>query len=107
MSLFKPVLLCPLVIIYVTCLYLCVLLAIVRAVLLLLFAAVEDRMFNDLRYTINSDKIIDLGWREVMPWEEGLARTVDWYRKYSQRYAANIENALVAHPRAGAELGTN
>jgi dTDP-D-glucose 4,6-dehydratase len=36
-----------------------------------------------------------------MPWEEGLRRTVEWYRQYSYRYG-NIETALVAHPRAGA-----
>ena len=31
-------------------------------------------------------------------WEEGLKRTVEWYKTYSVRYA-NIEQALVAHPR--------
>lgn len=25
----------------------------------------DDRVFNDLRYTINSDKLHALGWREV------------------------------------------
>lgn len=25
----------------------------------------EDRVFNDLRYTINNDKLQELGWREV------------------------------------------
>ena len=39
-----------------------------------------------------------LGWKELMPWEEGLKRTVEWYKTYSVRYA-NIEQALVAHPR--------
>lgn len=59
---------------------------------------VPDRTFNDLRYTINSSKLQELGWTEQMSWEEGLATTVDWYKKYSSRYG-NIENALVAHPR--------
>jgi len=59
---------------------------------------VPDRKFNDLRYTINSDKLAKLGWTEEMPWEEGLKRTVEWYKKYSARYG-NLENALVAHPR--------
>ena len=31
-------------------------------------------------------------------WEEGLKRTVEWYKTYSVRYV-NIEQALVAHPR--------
>jgi UDP-glucose 4,6-dehydratase len=59
---------------------------------------VPDRKFNDLRYTINSSKLHQLGWKEEMPWEEGLETTVEWYRKYSSRYG-NIDQALVAHPR--------
>jgi len=63
-----------------------------------LISFVPDRAFNDLRYTIDNSELSKLGWEEQMPWEEGLALTVDWYRKYSARYA-NIEQALVAHPR--------
>jgi UDP-glucose 4,6-dehydratase len=59
---------------------------------------VPDRSFNDLRYTINSKKLHDLGWVEEMGWEEGLQITVDWYKKYTSRYG-NIDGALVAHPR--------
>jgi UDP-glucose 4,6-dehydratase len=59
---------------------------------------VPDRKFNDLRYTINSDKLHQLGWVEQMSWEEGLQTTVDWYKKYTSRYG-NIDAALVAHPR--------
>ena len=59
---------------------------------------VPDRKFNDLRYTINSAKLHELGWVEHMPWEEGLEITVEWYKKYTSRYG-NIDAALVAHPR--------
>lgn len=59
---------------------------------------VPDRKFNDLRYTINSDKLEKLGWKEEMSWEDGLKATVDWYKKYTFRYG-NIDAALVAHPR--------
>jgi len=59
---------------------------------------VPDRTFNDLRYTINSSKLHELGWTEQMSWEDGLKTTVEWYKKYTGRYG-NIENALVAHPR--------
>jgi len=63
-----------------------------------LMTFVPDRKFNDLRYTINSGKLHELGWKEQVTWEEGLAKTVEWYTKYSNRYG-NIEAALVAHPR--------
>ena len=67
---------------------------------------VEDRFFNDLRYHINSDRLFDLGWREQVSWEEGIKRTYEWFEKNSHRYG-DIESALVAHPRAGAEKGIN
>ena len=63
-----------------------------------LITFVPDRKFNDLRYTINSKKLHELGWKEEMSWEEGLRLTVEWYKQYSSRYG-NIEHALVAHPR--------
>jgi len=59
---------------------------------------VPDRKFNDLRYTINSSKLHELGWKEEMSWEEGLSKTVHWYKSFTNRYG-NIEEALVAHPR--------
>merc|ERR1712226_851419 len=59
---------------------------------------VPDRKFNDLRYTINSSKLHELGWEEEWSWEKGLETTVEWYKKYTYRYG-NIDAALVAHPR--------
>jgi len=59
---------------------------------------VEDRAFNDRRYTINSESLLKLGWKEEMTWEKGLEETVEWYKKYGDRYE-NVESVLVAHPR--------
>ena len=67
---------------------------------------VEDRVFNDLRYFINSDKLLALGWKEEVSWEDGLQKTFDWYVKNSSRFG-DIESALVAHPRAGLDKGSN
>lgn len=67
---------------------------------------VEDRVFNDLRYFINSDKLHELGWKEQMTWEEGLKHTVSWYKNFTTRYG-NIDTALVAHPREGLGKGTH
>lgn len=67
---------------------------------------VEDRVFNDLRYHINSTRLHELGWQELVSWEEGLKMTFNWYSKFSGRFG-NIENALVAHPRAGIDKGVN
>ena len=65
-----------------------------------LISYVPDRHFNDLRYTIDSSKLRELGWREKITWAEGLRQTVEWYKRHTDRFA-NIEQALVAHPRFG------
>jgi dTDP-glucose 4,6-dehydratase len=43
-------------------------------------AFVADRPGHDRRYALDSAKIArELGWRPEMSFEDGLARTVDWY----------------------------
>jgi len=68
-----------------------------------LMTFVGDRAFNDLRYTISSDKLLALGWVEEVSWEDGLRQTVEWYKQYTSRYG-DIEGALVAHPRQGMKV---
>lgn len=42
---------------------------------------VEDRLGHDLRYSVDITKISDeLGYQPAVPFEEGLAETVEWYR---------------------------
>jgi dTDP-glucose 4,6-dehydratase len=43
---------------------------------------VEDRPGHDLRYGVTSDHLRELGWAPEVPFEEGLARTVAWYRDH-------------------------
>ena len=46
---------------------------------------VADRPGHDRRYAIDSRKIqTELGWRPETPWDQGLARTVDWYRSHRE-----------------------
>jgi dTDP-glucose 4,6-dehydratase len=42
---------------------------------------VTDRPGHDRRYSLSSDKLAALGWRAQTRFDEGLARTVDWYRE--------------------------
>ncbi|MGV3503744.1 MAG: dTDP-glucose 4,6-dehydratase [Adhaeribacter sp.] len=45
-----------------------------------LITFVTDRAGHDLRYAIDSSKIIrELGWEPSVTFEEGLSKTVDWY----------------------------
>lgn len=45
-----------------------------------LITYVTDRPGHDLRYAIDSTKLADeLGWKPSLTFEEGLAKTIDWY----------------------------
>jgi dTDP-glucose 4,6-dehydratase len=41
---------------------------------------VKDRPGHDRRYSLDGTKIAALGWRNLMPFDEGLAITIDWFR---------------------------
>jgi dTDP-glucose 4,6-dehydratase len=44
-----------------------------------LVRSVADRPGHDRRYAMNGDKLAALGWRHRIPFEEGLAATIDWF----------------------------
>ncbi|MEJ8757660.1 dTDP-glucose 4,6-dehydratase [Pontibacter sp. H259] len=45
-----------------------------------LITFVKDRAGHDLRYAIDSSKLVnELGWKPSVTFEEGLSKTVDWY----------------------------
>ncbi len=41
---------------------------------------VTDRPGHDRRYSLSSQKLIDLGWEAQVDFAEGIERTVNWYR---------------------------
>jgi dTDP-glucose 4,6-dehydratase len=48
-----------------------------------LLTFVPDRPGHDLRYALDSGKLArEVGWRPRIPLEEGLARTIRWYREH-------------------------
>jgi dTDP-glucose 4,6-dehydratase len=50
---------------------------------------VTDRPGHDRRYSLSSDKLrSELGWEAGVRFEDGLARTVDWYRDNEAWWAA-------------------
>jgi len=59
---------------------------------------VEDRKFNDTRYHISNQKLLELGWTQKVSFDQGLAETAKWYRENVNHWGS-IEHALAAHPR--------
>eukprot|EP01097_Dermamoeba_algensis_P005989 TRINITY_DN376_c0_g2_i5.p1 TRINITY_DN376_c0_g2~~TRINITY_DN376_c0_g2_i5.p1 ORF type:complete len:344 (-),score=62.99 TRINITY_DN376_c0_g2_i5:910-1941(-) len=59
---------------------------------------VEDRKFNDRRYAIDSSKLKGLDWSAKVAWDEGLQKTIDWYKVNAGSFK-NLENFLQAHPQ--------
>jgi dTDP-glucose 4,6-dehydratase len=46
------------------------------------FSFVEDRLGHDKRYSLDFTKArVNLGYKPVVPFEEGLLATIDWYNK--------------------------
>jgi len=82
-----------------------------------LLSYVQDRPGHDRRYALNCKKIEDeLGWRAVISLEDGLRRTIDWYKNagqwlagvrcgeylsYYEKYYINRDSALQALANAG------
>jgi UDP-glucose 4,6-dehydratase len=62
---------------------------------------VDDRLFNDKRYSIVSDRMHKLGWRQRRRLEEELPMVVDWYRANAERYLAGRYVDLIFPSVAG------
>lgn len=70
-----------------------------------LMTTVTDRPGHDRRYAITTEKLeTATGWKALMPFEEGLQQTIDWYRQnqawvlrvksgqYQEYYSKNYQN---------------
>ena len=58
---------------------------------------VEDRLGHDLRYSVDCSKIAgELGYAPAVPFEEGLASTVEWYRTRRDWWEPLKERASIA-----------
>jgi dTDP-glucose 4,6-dehydratase len=53
-----------------------------------LVSFVPDRPGHDFRYGVRADRLRALGWRPEVPFDEGLARTVEWYRRRAAELGA-------------------
>ena len=85
-----------------------------------LISNVRDRPGHDRRYALTFKKIeTELGWKPAISLDDGLRRTIDWYkdhskwldgvqtgeyRKYYEKYYNNRERSLSAIARSGERI---
>ena len=69
-----------------------------------LITFVPDRPGHDLRYGVGAQRLLSLGWIPEVPFDEGLERTVAWYRDHRTWIRDAHEVDVVTAPRA-AEAG--
>jgi dTDP-glucose 4,6-dehydratase len=53
---------------------------------------VEDRLFNDFRYCVDSSRLNNLDWTPVTSFETGLEKTIEWYKNL------DVENYFIGKP---------
>ena len=53
---------------------------------------VEDRPGHDRRYAMDGAKLAALGWSPQMPFDDGIAATVAWYREHEAWWRAARDN---------------
>jgi dTDP-glucose 4,6-dehydratase len=69
-------------------------------------AWIADRPFNDHDYHVDGSKLKQLGWTQNTAFEDGLERTVDWYRKHLDTWweSETVEAIKVQTPAVDTEL---
>jgi dTDP-glucose 4,6-dehydratase len=65
-----------------------------------LITFVPDRPGHDFRYGVRADRLLALGWAPEVPFDEGLARTVAWYREHGPWLLEAHGGEVVQIPRA-------
>ncbi len=69
-----------------------------------LVSFVTDRPGHDFRYGVGADRLRSLGWAPEVTFDDGLARTVEWYREHAEWIRAAHAVEVVTAPRP-AEAG--
>jgi len=64
-----------------------------------LLTFVDDRPGHDRRYALDSRKIRRLGWKGKVGFDDGLARTVRWYRRNEEWWKPIKEGAFKSYYR--------
>ena len=64
-----------------------------------LITFVADRPGHDFRYGVGAGRLLALGWMPEIPFDEGLAQTVSWYRDHLEWLRRAHDVPVVTEPR--------
>jgi len=56
---------------------------------------VKDRLGHDLRYSLHTEKIQELGWKPETKFKEGIKKTLQWYRQNVEWWKPIIEKEQI------------
>lgn len=56
---------------------------------------VKDRLGHDLRYSLNTEKIQELGWKPETKFKEGIKKTIEWYKQNVEWWKPIIERQQI------------
>lgn len=67
---------------------------------------IADRPFNDHDYRVDGSKLKQLGWKQNTAFEDGLKRTVEWYKRHLDTWwdSETVEVIKVQTPAVDTEL---
>jgi dTDP-glucose 4,6-dehydratase len=71
-----------------------------------LIKPVQDRQGHDMRYSLNTGKLRELGWSPQVAFDEGLKNTVEWYRNNEWWWRPIKENDPAFRAYYQAQYGT-
>jgi dTDP-D-glucose 4,6-dehydratase len=47
---------------------------------------VKDRYFNDCRYSVMTDALESLGWKQQVKFDDGIRMTIKWYEEHADHW---------------------
>ncbi|OQE44569.1 hypothetical protein PENCOP_c002G00671 [Penicillium coprophilum] len=65
---------------------------------------IPDRPFNDTDYWVDGSKLAAWGWRQRVPFSEGLKASVNWYGKNLETWWPEVSNTINAASTATTEV---
>jgi dTDP-glucose 4,6-dehydratase len=56
---------------------------------------VKDRIGHDLRYSLDTERVRELGWRPRTTFEAGIKKTVEWYKTHTEWWKLILEKEQI------------